>query len=121
MRTHIKAVAVVNILYRALGRLVAVSVLFGGLFGGLFSGSIGTFLAVGVGSVLASIVLGFFSVLGLIAGLGLLNHRQWARYLMIVVSGFRLFKWPFGTLFGGYSLWVLLHSETKSIFETGTP
>ena len=41
-----------------------------------------------------------------------------ARYVVIAVSAFRLFKWPFGTLFGAYSLWVLLNDETRDIFNS---
>jgi hypothetical protein len=52
------------------------------------------------------------------AGFGLLNHRPWARNVIIIVSAFRLFRWPFGTIFGAYSLWVLFHDETRSIFNS---
>jgi hypothetical protein len=33
------------------------------------------------------------------------------------VSALRLFKWPWGTFFGGYSIWVLTHAETKQLFD----
>lgn len=121
MRSHIKVVAIVNILYSALGLIGAAVVLFSGLFGGLasmFSGSIFGFLAVTAASVGMACVLGALSLFGMIAGFGLLSHQQWARYVVIVVSAMRLFKWPFGTLFGAYSLWVLLNDETRDIFNT---
>jgi hypothetical protein len=35
------------------------------------------------------------------------------------VSAFRLFRWPWGTLFGGYSIWVLTHDETRRLFDGG--
>ncbi len=118
MRSHIKVVAIVNILYSALGLLAAAGVLVGGIFGGLFSGGLFSFLAVTVASVIGAVILGAFSLFGVIAGFGLLNHQQWARYVIIAVSAFRLFKWPFGTLFGGYSLWVLLNDETQREFAS---
>jgi hypothetical protein len=119
MRTHIKVVAVVNILFSALGLLGALGVLFSGVFGSMFSGSLGGFLVGGATSVLLSIMMGAVSLFGLIAGFGLLNHQQWARYVAIVVAIFRLFNFPLGTIFAVYTLWVLLNDETKRIFESG--
>ncbi len=117
MRTHIKVVAIVNILYGVLGLLATAGMLVGGLFSGLFSGGLFSFLAITVASVVGGLILGALSLFGIIAGFGLLNHRQWARWVIIVVSAMRLFKWPFGTLFGGYSLWVLLNDETRREFD----
>jgi hypothetical protein len=119
MRTHIKVVAVVNILFSALGLLGALGVLFSGVFGSLFSGSLTGFIVGGATSVLVSIVLGAVSLFGLIAGFGLLNHQPWARYVAIVVAIFRLFNVPLGTIFAVYTLWVLLNDETKRIFDSG--
>lgn len=116
MRTHIKVVAVVNILFSALGVLGALAVLFSGVFGSLFSGSLTGFIVGGATSVLMSIVFGAVALFGLIAGFGLLNHQQWARYVAIIVAIFRLFSFPFGTIFAVYTLWVLLNDETKTIF-----
>ncbi len=121
MRTHIKVVAVVNILFSGLRVLKALAVLFGGVFGSLFSGSFTGALVGGAMSVVMAIIIGCVAVFGLIAGFGLLNHQQWARYVAIVVAIFSLFNFPFGTLFAVYTLWVLLNSETKRLFELGQP
>jgi hypothetical protein len=118
MRTHIKIVAIVNLLFSALGVLAAAGVLFSGVFGSIFSGSLIGAVVGSVASVVVAIIVGALSLFGLIAGFGLLNHQQWARYTIIVVSALRLFRWPWGTLFGGYSLWVLLNDETRSIFDS---
>lgn len=117
MRTHIKVVAIVNLLYSAIGLLGAAGVLFGGVFGSLASGSLIGAVVGSAASVLTALIIGGLSLFGLVAGFGLLNHQQWARYVIIVVSTLRLFRWPFGTCFGAYSLWVLLHRETREIFE----
>lgn len=116
MLTHIKVVALVNIFYSALGILGAIAVLFGGLFGGAFSGSLTAFVVAGITSTIIAVVIAAISIFGLIAGFGLLAHKPWARIVLIVVSALRLFRFPFGTLFGAYSLWVLLNAETKAIF-----
>jgi hypothetical protein len=72
--------------------------------------------ALGGSDFLIAIVIGAISVFGLLAGFALLNHQQWARYLMLFVSALRLFRWPWGTLFGGYSIWVLTHDDTRRLF-----
>lgn len=118
MRTHIKVVAIVNLLYSALGLLGALGVLFSGVFGSLFSGSLIGAIVGSVASVVVAIIVAVISGFGLVAGFGLLNHQQWARWVIIAVSAFRLFRWPVGTLFGGYSLWVLLNQETRDIFDS---
>lgn len=116
MRTHIKIVGLVNLLYSALGMLVAAGVLFSGIFGSLATFNPVVVIVGTVTGLLAAAVIGAFSLFGLIAGFALLNHQQWARYVLLVVSAFRLFRWPFGTVFGGYSIWVLMHEETRQIF-----
>lgn len=118
MRTHIKVVAIINLFYSAIGLLASAGVLFSGVFGSVFSGSFVGAIVGSVASVLIACIIGAISLFGLVAGFALLNHQSWARWVMIVVSALRLFRWPWGTLFGGYSLWVLLNDETRQIFET---
>lgn len=118
MRTHIKVVAIVNIFYSVLGILGALGALFSGMFGGLMTHGIVGLLVGTIGGIVAALVIGAISIFGLIAGFALLSHQGWARNVMIVVSVLRLFRWPMGTLFGGYSLWVLMNDETRHIFES---
>lgn len=47
------------------------------------------------------------AVLAFIVGFSLLNRRPWGRVLSIVLAVFALFKFPFGTALGIYTLWVL--------------
>ncbi len=118
VRTHIKVVALVNLLYSALGILAALGALFGTVFGSLATLNPVAMVVGSVVGVVMGIVIGAISIFGLIAGLALLNHQNWARYVVLVVSAFRLFNWPWGTLFGGYSIWVLTHRETKELFAS---
>lgn len=117
MRTHIKVVGLVNLLYSAIGMLAAAGVLFSGIFGSLATFNPLVMIVGTVTGVIAAAVIGVISLFGLIAGFALLNHQHWARYVILVVSALRLFKWPWGTLFGGYSIWVLTHAETKQLFD----
>ena len=54
---------------------------------------------------------------GLIAGIGFLAYREWARIMLLVVSFFSLVNVPLGTLLGGYSIWVLLQQETIALAQ----
>ena len=118
MRSHIKIVAIVNIVYSVLGLLGAAGVLLGGVFNSIFSGHLIAMIVGSVASVAIALIIGIVSGFGLVAGFGLLNHQQWSRRVIIFVSALRLLRWPFGTLFGGYSLWVLMNDETKLIVDT---
>lgn len=66
--------------------------------------------------------LGWFfiggSVLGLIAGWGLLDRQPWARMLAIVLGFLNLLHVPFGTALGIYTLWVLLPAESEQEYRT---
>jgi hypothetical protein len=56
------------------------------------------------------------SILGIIAGVGVLKRREWGRILLLVVSFFNLIRIPFGTAVGVYTLWVLLNSDVIKLF-----
>ena len=87
MRTHIKIVAIVNLLFSALGILAAAGVLFSGVFGSIFSGSligavVGFAVSLQTGSpwlgVIAAIIAGDPGRTGVIAlpGPAGLGHRH---------------------------------------------
>jgi hypothetical protein len=52
------------------------------------------------------------SVLGIIAGCGLLARQPWARTMAIIFGCFALMSFPFGTALGIYTLWVLGSSDS---------
>jgi hypothetical protein len=64
-----------------------------------------------------TIVVLVFSLPGLIAGVGLLSFRPWARILTIVISVLELPAFPFHTALGVYGLWVLLSVEGTALFR----
>jgi len=120
MRTHIKVVAIINIIFGALGVLGGMGVLIGGTFGSLMSGSFVGAIAGTAVSATSGIMLACLASVRVMAGFGLMGGKTWARYGIIIVSGFGLFNPWFGTLFGAYSLWVLLSSEGRREFASGT-
>jgi hypothetical protein len=124
MQTHVKLLGILHIVFSGLGMLVAVGLLlfFGGMAGvaGATDHTDDRFVAVpmlaGVGGVAFLFVL-LMSLPGLIAGIGLLKLRPWARILGIIISAVDLFAVPFGTALGIYGLWVLLSGQTEVLFR----
>jgi hypothetical protein len=71
--------------------------------------------------LIASSFLGLIGLPQIIGGLGLIQHKEWARILMLVVSFISLPHVPFGTALGVYSMIILFNPETVRLFHTGMP
>ncbi len=57
------------------------------------------------------------SVLGFIAGIGLLHRASWARILAIILGVLALLDFPLGTALGVYTLWVLLSQDSEAEYQ----
>ena len=117
MKDHVKLVAVLRIASSALGLLAALIVFVAVVGGGLISGDAE---AIRITSLVGTVVAGFVGLLslpGLLAGVGLLRHWAWARWLTVALAGLDLGAVPIGTIFGIYAIWVLLQEETAKLFE----
>ncbi len=117
MEQHFKIVAVLQIVHGALILLLGIVLLIILTGAGAISGDRTAMFVTGtVGLVLG----GCFILIGgvnIIAGLGLLKRREWARILTIVLSFFHLLNIPIGTIIGAYSLWALLSQEARGYFS----
>jgi hypothetical protein len=107
---------IVGILWIALGALFAIpAAIF--LLVGTSAGVIlhrQDFLP-GILPLLISIAAGTLLILavgGICVGVGLMQHRPWARVTGIILAVLALFHPPFGTALGIYTLWVLLADES---------
>jgi len=123
MTGHVRALAVLQIVYSAMGLLlgIAVFILFGGIAAvvGFNASADESLVAIPVLTIiggLASAVLILLSLPRFIAGVGLLSHRNWARILTWVVSVIGLIDFPVGTGLSIYGLWVLTHRDTAALF-----
>jgi len=125
MQTHVKVLAVLHIVFGALGVLVGLGifVFFGGVAGlvQMDNDPDAAFVVPMMGAIggFVLIVLLILSVPGIIAGIGLLSYQPWARILTIVLSILDLISIPFGTALGIYGLWVLFNTEGAQLFEQG--
>jgi hypothetical protein len=126
MESHVRILAIIRIVLGALGLVGALVILL--VFGGA-AGIVGTLgvaedpeaiMAVPIIGIIGTLIIGLLLVISLpslIAGIGLLNYRPWARILTIVLSVLDLLNVPFGTAAGVYGLWVLLSHETEPLFR----
>ena len=55
-------------------------------------------------------------VVPIVAGVGLLVHQPWARYLGLFVGVCVLLFFPIGTICGAYAIWVLLQKSASEYF-----
>jgi hypothetical protein len=127
MRDHIRILGILNIVMGCLTALIGIGVLIalGGAAGivsvsALSGNDNGEAAAAPIIALIGICIAVFFIVLSLpsiIGGWGLLRFKPWARILMIIVSVFHLFNFPFGTALGAYGLWALLSEEGRSLFE----
>ncbi len=117
MHQHVPIVAWLNIVGSVLLLLIALFLIV--LLPGIGAMS-GDRQALGILSIVGVSVGGFMGLLalpGLLAGIGLLRRRNWARVLAIIVSFLNLLNIPIGTIIGGYSLWVLFQDAATGYFE----
>jgi len=78
----------------------------------------------GVLRIIGLVASSFLAVIGLpqiIGGFGLIQHREWARILMLVVSFISLPHVPFGTALGVYTMVILFNRETVALFQGMAP
>ena len=62
-------------------------------------------------------ILTVTSLPGLIGGIGVLKHKNWARILLMVVAAMDLLNVPVGTAIGVYTLWALIQDEVEDVFR----
>lgn len=118
MDRHVQLIGILWIVYGIMGLLFAFFV-FLVLFGVSFIPDMGD-IAPGILRLVAWVSSLFFFVLALpqvIAGMGLLKRREWARILTLIVSFFHLLSVPLGTALGIYSFVILLKPETVKLFN----
>jgi hypothetical protein len=126
MQTHIRVLAWLHIVLGVMGLIAGTFalLLFGGIAGivGVAESDPDKFIAIPILGAIGAFVFILAAVLsipGIIAGWGLLNGRQWARVITIVLSVLELAHVPFGTALGAYGLWVLLQSDSERMLQPG--
>lgn len=120
MKKHVIVVGALRIGFGTLGILIALIVLLGTIGPGLLVRHLEgdevplTILTIVGGSVALFLVL--TSLPGIIGGIGLMQMKPWARYLVLILAVLDLFYIPVGTAVGIYTIWVLMQDETEQLF-----
>ncbi len=118
MKQHVSLVGALHVGFGILGLLgaLAVYLIFHFVFGFVEDVDIAEELISFIGNTLSLIIV-FFSALGIIGGIGLFTYKPWARILVMIVSAINCLNIPIGTAKGVYSIWVLMQAETIELFE----
>jgi hypothetical protein len=118
MDTHVKVTGWLWIVFGALGLLGACCGAGAIAGGGLISGDETAILATGITGGVVGLLLLVSSALDLIAGIGVLKYKQWARILALILAVLNLLAFPIGTALGVYTLWALLHGDSELLFSS---
>ncbi len=129
MEQHVKVLGVLYVVLGTMGVIAALICLM--IFGGA-AGIVGIVAQEEPNARIAVPILGAFavglflflfvlSVPGIIAGVGLLRLRPWARIVTVILSALNLMNIPIGTLVGAYGLWVMLSADTEKLFTPSPP
>ena len=121
MEIHVKVLAWLYIIFGALGTLTGLGLMavlsFIGIAGAASDPDAWLALPIlGITGAALGVFILILSLPGIIAGVGLLKYRPWARILTIVLSALNLMNIPFGTILGIYGLWVMLSDDGSRLF-----
>jgi hypothetical protein len=117
MESHIKVLGWLYIIFGVIGLLITAClgiIIIGGGFISQDDLAIRT-------TIIVAILIGIFmlvvSLPGIVAGLGLLQYRPWARILTIILGILNLPGFPIGTILGIYTLIILLDERSSELFD----
>ena len=121
MKKHVNIAGILQIVFGSflvLGAL-AIAILFG--FIDQFVDDPTALKVLGIISTPLVVLMLLFGGAMIAGGVGLFYCKPWARILTLIMAAMGLLNVPIGTLKGVYIIWVLVQSETISLFEKGCP
>ncbi|MDZ7632977.1 MAG: hypothetical protein U5L72_00450 [Bacteroidales bacterium] len=121
MKKHVNVAAILQIVFGSVYVLAALVIAFAFGFAEQFvdDPSVTKILGI-IGTPLVVLFLLFGGAM-IAGGIGMFSCQPWARILTLVMAAIGLLNIPIGTLKGVYIIWVLVQSETVSLFEKGCP
>jgi len=117
METHIRIVALINIVFGTFFLIAGGGILLLLVGIGFLSGDPEAMTVLGIIGAAFGLLMLVVSIPGIIGGFGLLQKKEWGRILIIIISVLGLINFPMGTAIGAYSLYVLLQQETIEMFN----
>ncbi len=119
MEKHINVVGVLYIVLSILSFLGAITIYFVLRLVGNFTDDANANMILNIIANVLSVILVVTGIPGLIGGIGLMNRKNWARILVLILSVLNLLNFPIGTLIGIYAIWALVQPEVIAAFEPG--
>ena len=117
MEKHVSVVAALQIglgIFCILAGIIVMVIM--GLVGGIANDANANMVLTLIGKIIVGVCI-VLSIPGIIAGIGLLQHKEWARILTLVLSAINLMNVPVGTAIGIYSIWALVQEEVVALFR----
>jgi hypothetical protein len=68
-------------------------------------------------STFLPLLICFFGVIDILAGIALFSYKSWSRIFMLIISAINCLNIPFGTAKGVYSIWALMQPQIMDMFE----
>ncbi len=119
MMKHINVAAIIQIAFGAIIVLIALFLAFAIGFVDQFVDDATAMKVIGLVGTPIIVLFSLFGGAMIAGGVGLLSCRPWARILTLIMAALGLLNIPIGTLKGVYIIWVLVQSETVSLFDKG--
>ena len=117
MKTHVELVGLINIVSGLVSVLIGLFILALFLILAPVTGDpTGSFVLVAVGMSVGGLLI-VLGLPGLVAGIGLLKFRAWARILALIAAILAFFNFPLGTLVAVYTVWVLTNDEAVKLLD----
>lgn len=121
MQKHVTVVAILQIVFGSLALVAALALGFAFGLAENFADDPTATQVLGIIGVPLTVMFIMFGGAMVAGGIGLLSCRKWARILTLIMGALGLLNIPIGTLKGVYIIWVLVQTETVSLFEKGCP
>ncbi len=123
MRSHVNLLGVLQLAWGGMGLLLAASLALLGLGAVAIARTSEdplTAIFTAFLFVLFAAALGVAGWANAWTGRAIRGHRSNGRTLALGLAVLNLFVLPFGTALGIYAFWVLLHNESRALFEPRT-
>jgi hypothetical protein len=117
IKSHLRTLGTLHIVLGILGVLGAIIVYGAISLGGILSGDMEAITITQIVGIAISSFILIVSMPGIIGGWGILNHKYWAKIVLLVIGILNLINFPLGTALGVYTIWVLMNREADKVLN----
>ena len=120
MRSHVNLLGILQLVWGSMALLLAAALLLLALGAGAIAHRAMDPMTAGFTAVLFvlfAVVLAASGWANAWAGRAIRRHQTSGRIGALILAGLNLFVLPFGTALAIYAFWVLLHHESRALFE----